>query len=1345
MFNRRAPYLALFLLSSAACSGVSSIDSCPPGTTEVSGICTAGCMSNADCLPTEVCAASGACVPGPRADTGVMTTADTGADGGPSGTDAQPDAGMNDAQPMGDAETLDGTPVGADGSDASVTDTLPVDTGPPADSGVPEATLSDVNVTFGRQVIGTRESMTIDVTNNSTVMVTVEFGAITGPGAAAFSVLPATGTRMTLSPSQSQTIELFHAAMTPAGTINAIYAIDLCDVGCSAQVALQANPVLDAIECLPSLVDFGLVNPGACIEMPLSCTNTSSYEAAIEAWALSTNTSPDFTIEPSPTANVTLLPAQAQTVDVQYCPNMGGGVDTGIAAITVDHPDPTRVQRFVDLTGRAGGQDIECAPTDVNFGLVGIGVPVQRIVACRNRGNIPLRIDGVTLTGGQATEFSTEVRRNMTPSPLPQTLGSNETILIFVSHTASNNGMRGTTLTISSNDRDTPTIQVAVASDAIDTSGCSLTITPATLPFGNVRISQTAEQDIIIENGGTGPCAATIVGIQSQLTLQPATPFEILSAATTGSIPAGGQMRVKVGFTPDSPMSWGDQLILQVSNPAMPFFGVDLSGSGYEGDIFVDPPFIDFGTVPVGCVEPALRFIRIRNDNPQRVVVSGVGIVASTSGAYVTSSTTGVPLEPGEERFLPVGFQPPMTGGHGARLRIDFSSGEMFFVQLWGDGANNGTNVLSFDPIDEELVDVLFVIDDSASMAEEQAKLASFAQNIVAFGDAARINYHFGVITTGGSGVIAGMPPIIERGTGSRYSAIGPNLLVGTTGPAAEQGLLAARTAVTDPNLLNGANAGFLRPGADLVIVAFSDADDDSPGPIADYIDPMRVTQTGDQRSVSIIAVTGEVGGCTIDGTNAAPAQRWSEAVDRTSGFQFSICNPDYEELSVEIGKALFGDTRNAFQLGSPPSPSLEVRVDGALIPALTGTVANYYTHYEAGVIAFPPNATPVATSRIELRYDAYCVLPTCNNTMLDPGEQCDDGNGNNNDMCTDECYNAFCGDLEIYTGVEQCDDGNTFPGDGCDHLCVIEGCGNGIFEPPAEECDDGPQNSDTTAGACRTNCRDPFCGDGVNDGGAEACDDGNGSNNDACLTTCVNARCGDGNLQFGVEACDDGNGIDTDACNNRCEWNVPAFTVSSQPRPLIPADGQQDLVWTNGNPDDGVAIVSIGFPFSFLGAPVNDVFVSSNGWLSFLNTTDSDLTNRRMPNNAPPNALIAWWWDDLNFTQTAVPAMTTAATRIDGATPNRVRTIVFENVPAFGAAADHYLLTAEVRLREGSNVIEVHYGRIQIVGMTPPNDFSASAGWEDAAGLNGQNVLGCGATCGASVWPTNTIFTYRP
>ncbi|WP_434419001.1 DUF4215 domain-containing protein [Nannocystis pusilla] len=129
------------------------------------------------------------------------------------------------------------------------------------------------------------------------------------------------------------------------------------------------------------------------------------------------------------------------------------------------------------------------------------------------------------------------------------------------------------------------------------------------------------------------------------------------------------------------------------------------------------------------------------------------------------------------------------------------------------------------------------------------------------------------------------------------------------------------------------------------------------------------------------------------------------------------------------------------------------------------------------------------------------------------------------------------CGNGVLEPG-EQCDDGNAVDGDGCEADCAftpVELCGNGMLDD-GEECDDG---NDDDSDACRDTCKHAVCGDGVVHAGVEACDDGNLVDTDECLSSCEAATCGDGQVHQDVELCDHGRDNDDDAydgCTTQCQ-----------------------------------------------------------------------------------------------------------------------------------------------------------------------------------------------------------------
>ena len=121
----------------------------------------------------------------------------------------------------------------------------------------------------------------------------------------------------------------------------------------------------------------------------------------------------------------------------------------------------------------------------------------------------------------------------------------------------------------------------------------------------------------------------------------------------------------------------------------------------------------------------------------------------------------------------------------------------------------------------------------------------------------------------------------------------------------------------------------------------------------------------------------------------------------------------------------------------------------------------------------------------------------SCSNSLLETGEQCDDGNINNNDACTNQCLNNICGDGYLNVGVEQCD--TTIPsGKTCQSLGFVSGKLSCVVPGSLNSC-----TFDTSL------CS--LCGNGViNKDKGEECDDGNTNNNDGCTSECK-LRCTSG------------------------------------------------------------------------------------------------------------------------------------------------------------------------------------------------------------------------------------------
>ena len=141
-----------------------------------------------------------------------------------------------------------------------------------------------------------------------------------------------------------------------------------------------------------------------------------------------------------------------------------------------------------------------------------------------------------------------------------------------------------------------------------------------------------------------------------------------------------------------------------------------------------------------------------------------------------------------------------------------------------------------------------------------------------------------------------------------------------------------------------------------------------------------------------------------------------------------------------------------------------------------------------------------------------------CGDMNVDLGEECDDGNEDNSDACTNECLAAYCGDSWVYEGVEACDDGNEVDTDECTSTCDLAICGDAIVYEGIEACDDG--NDDNTD-ECTDLCAAPACDDGIMSGQESDVDCG-GPDCDGCpidgacveSSDCADSQCIDNTCQ---------------------------------------------------------------------------------------------------------------------------------------------------------------------------------------------------------------------------------------
>lgn len=218
--------------------------------------------------------------------------------------------------------------------------------------------------------------------------------------------------------------------------------------------------------------------------------------------------------------------------------------------------------------------------------------------------------------------------------------------------------------------------------------------------------------------------------------------------------------------------------------------------------------------------------------------------------------------------------------------------------------------------------DVLFVVDDSASMVEEQVRLTDNFASFLDVLETTAADFRLGVVTTTAEdgGTLRGL---FDPETPDLSDAVLDALLVGTDGSRDEQGLATAQLA------LDGRNEGFPRGDVPLAIVFVSDEDDVSPDAVEVYL-------TRYQEVTTALGVHGIVGdlpeGCATGTSAAAAGPRYIQAIAATGGHRASICADEYGTLLREVGLDVAGLPDSMPLSEVPQADSIEVTVDGVLL-----------------------------------------------------------------------------------------------------------------------------------------------------------------------------------------------------------------------------------------------------------------------------------------------------------------------------------------------------------------------------------------------------------------------------
>ncbi|PTL78361.1 choice-of-anchor D domain-containing protein [Vitiosangium sp. GDMCC 1.1324] len=835
---------------------------------------------------------------------------------------------------------------------------------------------------FGRIEAESSKTLSVTVANPTDMQVEVT-PKLVGADRDEFSAEP-----LSLGPGEQREVPI---TFSPGrvGRKQVALAVSPCR-GCSdVAVQVAAEALEQAVVAEPPVLDFGAIPVDKDSLRQARLHNISTEPMTVTELTLEGKDA-SFSHGPSGLPLV-LGPGETHSWELRYSPgHMGPAEDKAFFHVESKRHPTTDVQ----LRGHGGAAELCVSPVSHDFGRQPLGSKTAVVVNVKNCGAAnggPLTIHGLEFHSMDGHPDA-DVQFNVAGPLLPYRLLPGEEVNLKVFYEPSREGAAAGRLVMTTDVYSGGLTELDFTGFAEKHAPCKVAVTPMAVDFGTVVPGYGAVLGVKVMNTGTDLCAVKNIRLRDNgggvfslpggeldgLIMWPGNWFSFMVAFIAPS--TGGDFTGAVQFEP--------------ADPANPLVLVPLTAHSQAACLVASPRFVDYGVARPDC-PPAPREVNYLNACQAPVTVSGVRIGAGTTdGEFVLKDAPHTPftLDPGDAFTVEVGYEAQVFGMNLSPLFVDASDlPAPLLVPLIGESSRLADKTDTFIQQDGSKVDVLFVVDNTASMVEEQPRIVSA---MPAFADAALakgVDLHVAVTTTGidaasdacpggAKGGEAGRffpvdgsrPRILSHTTPGLASVLQQNVNVGQCA-AVEQGFEAVRRALSPPLVnnvddprtpqKNDGNAGFLRDEAALVVVFMGDEDDHSPDSVDTYVRFLQTRKGENQpQRMTIYAIAPTASGCP---TSGGAGTRYAEAATRTGGDVLSVCSADYAPLLRAVANKAFS-AQDRFPLSDQPDAgSIAVKVNGA--PVTSGWT------YDGATNSVVFSSAPAPGAKVEIYYRRAC------------------------------------------------------------------------------------------------------------------------------------------------------------------------------------------------------------------------------------------------------------------------------------------------------------------------------------------------------------------------------------
>ena len=312
--------------------------------------------------------------------------------------------------------------------------------------------------------------------------------------------------------------------------------------------------------------------------------------------------------------------------------------------------------------------------------------PVARLLRLRNTGDADLQLTTVTLTAGDLDAFA------VLPTTYAATVPPGETRFFTVAFVPLEIGPHTATLLVGSDDPETPVVELPLSGAGVDQE---IHVAPPLIHFDPRAVDDGPSSPalVTIYNRGTAPlriAEAALTGANPEAF--------VFSALADEVIPPGLFLQRPLAFDPLTTGPASAALHILCDDTDESTVTIPLSGEGFlaEARILVSPESVTFGAQDVDPGPTPPRLVAVQNLGGGDLQILGLSVLGTHASRFaVVDSAVPFVVGPSGSRFVPLTFDPEVTGPASALLRIQSADPgrPVIDVPLFGVGVDQEIEV----------------------------------------------------------------------------------------------------------------------------------------------------------------------------------------------------------------------------------------------------------------------------------------------------------------------------------------------------------------------------------------------------------------------------------------------------------------------------------------------------------------------------------------------------------------------------------------------------------------------------------------------------------------------------